>query len=219
MNRRLEMVLSSIGKKEIMALTGLGFVGFLIVHLAGNFTLLWGKDAFDGYAEKLESLGPLIWAAEAGMVAMAAFHVATGLLLIYRNWVARGQRYAVKRFEGGQTWGSWSMRLTGPWILMFVVVHLLDFTLPHKLFGETDKLSQMVSTKFSNPVWAGFYIVSAIIVGLHMSHGIWSAFQSLGVSQSRKGLLRDAASVVGIIVGLGFTSLAAFVLVNHYMQQ
>ena len=211
MSRRLNMVLSSIGKKELMALTGLGFVGFLIVHLAGNFTILGGPDAFNGYAEKLESLGPLILAAEAGMVAMAAVHVAVGLVLIYRNLMARGQGYAKKRGEGGQTLGSWSMRLTGPWILLFVVVHLLQFTFPHKFDAEADTLFAMVTTTFSGAPWAVFYVLSVVVLGFHVSHGFWSAFQTLGAAQGRSGLLRQLAIIVGIVLGLGFASLAMVV--------
>ena len=92
MVRRLDMVLSSIGKKELMALSGLGFIGFLVAHLAGNFTILSGAEALDGYAAKLEALGPLVWVAEAGMVTMALVHVLVGITLVVRNLQARGQR-------------------------------------------------------------------------------------------------------------------------------
>ena len=219
MMRRLEMVLSSIGKKELMALTGLGFVGFLIVHLAGNFTLLWGAEAFDGYASTLESLGPLLSVAEWGMVGMAVVHVLTGLVLIYRNWIARGRGYAKKRVEGGRTFASWTMRLTGPWILVFVVLHLVHFTFPHKFIADSPNLSQMVAERLADPIWAVYYILSVAIVGFHISHGFWSAFQTLGAPIGGKGPFREFANVLGIAVGLGFACLAFFVLAGKYLPE
>lgn len=208
---RLDMVLSSIGKKELMALTGLGFVGFLVVHLAGNFTMLSGAEAFDGYAEKLESLGPLILAAEAGMIVMLLLHVVFGISLVLRNLAARGQRYATKKGEGGRTLGSYTMWLTGPWILVFIGIHLAHFTLPHKLGEEGPPLSQMVAERLADPVWMGYYVLSVLLVGLHVSHGFWSAFQTLGTAPDRKGYLRDSAVLLGFVFGAGYALLAFFV--------
>jgi len=211
MIRRLDMVLSSIGKKELMALTGLGFVGFLVVHLAGNFTMLSGAEAFDGYAKKLESLGPLIWVAEAGMVSMVLVHVLLGLALVVRNIQARGQRYAVKRAEGGRTLGSWTMWLTGPWVLVFIGIHLAHFTLPHKLGEEGPALSQMVAERLADPIWAGYYVVTMLLLALHVSHGFWSAFQTLGTAPDKKGHLRDSAVLLAFVFGAGYSLLAFFV--------
>ena len=211
MSRRLQLIMSSIGKKELMALTGLGFVGFLIVHLAGNTTIVRGAESFNGYAEKLESLGPLVYAAEAGMVLMAVLHVGFGLALVWQNFAARGKRYAVKKAEGGQSLGSWTMWLTGPWILVFIGLHLSHFTLPHKLGGDASPLSQMVAERLADPVWMAYYIVSVLVVGLHASHGLWSAFQTLGISGERKGYLRDLGVLLGFVFGAGYGLLAFFV--------
>lgn len=211
MSRQLEMVLSSIGKKELMALTGLGFVGFLVVHLAGNFTMLAGGEAFNAYAAKLESLGPLVLLAEGGMVVMALMHVLFGFALILRNLQARGTRYDTKKWEGGKTLGSWTMWLTGPWILVFIGIHLAHFTIPHKLLGNELPLSQLVAERLADPIWAAYYVVSVALVGLHVSHGFWSAFQTLGASPERKGTLRDSAILLGFVFGAGYGLLAFFV--------
>jgi succinate dehydrogenase / fumarate reductase cytochrome b subunit len=205
------MVMSSIGKKELMALTGLGFVGFLLVHLAGNFTILKSAEAFDGYAEKLESLGPLILAAEAGMVVMALIHVALGVWLVLQNFAARGKRYTTKKWEGGRTLGSSTMWLTGPWILAFVGIHLAHFTIPHKFGEEQLPLSGLVADKLADPVWAIYYIVTMLLLGLHVSHGFWSAFQTLGTAPSRKGHFRDLAVLLGLTFSFGYGLLAFFV--------
>lgn len=211
MSRRLEMVLSSIGKKELMALTGLGFVGFLIVHMAGNYTMLAGAEAFNAYAEKLESLGPLILLAELGMIVMLALHVTFGLALVVRNLKARGTRYEVKKVEGGRTLGSWTMWLTGPWILVFIGLHLWHFTIPHKVLGNEAPLSQLVAEQLANPYWAAYYVASVVIVGLHVSHGFWSSFQTLGTAPARKGTLRDSSVLLGFVFAAGYGLLAFFV--------
>lgn len=208
---RLDMVLTSIGKKELMALSGLGFVAFLVVHLAGNMTMLAGAAAFNGYAAKLESLGPLVAVAESGMLAMALLHVIVGLSLILKNLQARDVRYEKKVSEGGRTLGSWTMWLTGPWILVFIVLHLVHFTIEHKFMGNEAPLSQLVSQRLADPIWAGYYILSMLIVGLHVSHGFWSAFQTLGAAPGRKGHLRDGAVLLGLVFGAGFSLLAFFV--------
>lgn len=210
MSRRLSMVLSSIGKKELMALTGLGFVGFLVVHLAGNLTIIKGAEAFNGYAEKLESLGPLVIAAEIGLTVMFLMHVVFGLALVFRNFQARGQRYAKKASEGGRSLGSWTMWITGPWILVFTGLHLAHFAIPHKL-GETAPLSEMVTQRLADPVWMAYYVVSVLIVGLHVSHGFWSAFQTLGATPSRTGHLRDSAILLAFVFAAGYGLLAFFV--------
>ena len=95
---------TSIGKKVMMALTGLAFCGFLLAHLAGNLTLYGGREAFNGYAHHLHSLGPLLTAAELGLLALALVHVATGLLLYWQNFRARPERYAVDARVRAGTW-------------------------------------------------------------------------------------------------------------------
>ena len=213
MNRRIDLVLSSIGKKELMALTGLGFLAFLVVHLAGNFTIWGGAAAFDGYAQKLESLGPLVLVAEAGMVTMALVHVITGVALIVRNRRSKGKYEGQKRWAGGQTLGSYSMWLTGPWILFFVCIHLAHFTFPHKLGGDERPLSLMMVERFADPLWVAFYAVSVAAIGFHVSHGFWSALQTLGLAPSRKGWVRDLSVGLGMVCALGF---AVLVIVVHF---
>ena len=97
---------SSVGKKLLMAVTGLFFCGFLTVHLVGNLTLYGGMETFNGYVEHLHALGPLIGAAEILMLAFALVHVLTGLTLAYRNYAARPVKYQVKKSGGGRTLGS-----------------------------------------------------------------------------------------------------------------
>ena len=105
MNWLLKILWTSIGKKILMAFTGLSFCGFLIAHLAGNLTLYKGKDAFNAYAESLHALGPLITIAELGLLFFALIHVLIGATLFFENYKARPSRYAVKKSAGGRTIG------------------------------------------------------------------------------------------------------------------
>ena len=104
-----ETIGTAIGKKVLMALSGLCFCGFLGAHLAGNLLLVKGADAFNAYADRLQSLGALLRLAEAGLIVLALLHVGTGLYLFYQNFRARPVRYRVNATAGGQTLGSATM--------------------------------------------------------------------------------------------------------------
>ena len=113
MNRFVSFITSSIGKKLVMAITGLGFCTFLAGHLAGNLTLFAGETAFNAYAEHLHALGPIISIAEIGLLVFALLHISTGFLLFYKNFQARPKRYSVKKNAGGRTNGERSLRRFG----------------------------------------------------------------------------------------------------------
>jgi succinate dehydrogenase / fumarate reductase cytochrome b subunit len=123
---------SSIGKKLVMALTGLGFCIFLIAHLAGNLTICAGEDAFNSYSERLHALGPLVIFTEIGLLFFAVAHVFIGAYLFYENLRARPERYLVKKNAGGRTIGSVTMPYTGLFILFLLSFTLLIFSLWRK---------------------------------------------------------------------------------------
>jgi succinate dehydrogenase / fumarate reductase, cytochrome b subunit len=206
----LDLVLSSIGKKLLMALTGLFFCSFLAVHLAGNLTLYAGARVFDSYAEHLHSLGPVLAVAEPGMLLFALVHVSTGLFLFFQNLRARPARYIMNRAAGGRTPGSRTMPYTGLVLLAFVVYHLLGF---HFVDKGSRTIFEIVSHAFSNPAVAGIYVLAMIAAGLHVSHGFWSAFQTLGASHPRyTPLIRGAGLLFSLAVGLGFGSIPLYLL-------
>ncbi|MFH2098499.1 MAG: succinate dehydrogenase, partial [Pseudomonadota bacterium] len=111
---------SSIGKKLLMAVTGLGFLGFLAGHLLGNLTVYWGPAAFVSYAEHLHALEPLVKVAEMGLLTFLFIHVTSGTILFLQNLKARGGQYAVKKWAGGRTVFSATMPYTGLFIIIFV---------------------------------------------------------------------------------------------------
>lgn len=205
-----DLLLSSIGKKLLMAVTGLCFCGFLAVHLAGNLTLYAGGSMFNAYAEHLHALGPLLSVAEIGMLAFALVHVGTGLTLFVQNLRARPSRYAVNKAAGGRTPGSQTMPYTGLVLLGFVGLHLVNF---HFVDKGARTIYQIVSQAFSNPVTVAIYVVAMIAAALHVSHGFWSALQTLGADHPRyTPLIRGAGLLFSLAVGLGFGSIPLYLL-------
>jgi succinate dehydrogenase / fumarate reductase, cytochrome b subunit len=210
MSRRSGMMLSSVGKKQLMAVTGLAFVGFLLVHLAGNLNIFLGAHALNRYGETLESFGALILFAELGLATTLLVHAVLGATVVLRNLPARGVSYEVSNSSGGRSLGARTMWLTGPWILAFIVVHVLQFAIPYKL-EHGAVLSEIVAARLHDPIWASAYGITMLAVALHVSHGLWSGLQTLGLAPSRRGPTRAASLLVAIAFAAGFGSLAACV--------
>ena len=202
MNWMIQTLWSSIGKKLLMALTGLAFCGFLAGHLAGNLTIYGGKDAFNSYAEHLHALGPVLTLVEWGLLFLAVVHVCTGLTLFYQNFRARTSRYVVNKQAGGRTIGSRTMPYTGILLLGFVILHLVNF---HFVDKTNTTIYQIVTQAFANPLYVGIYILAMIVAALHVSHGLWSAFQTIGVNHIKYMPFIMALSIMfSLAVGFGF---------------
>ncbi|MFA6093938.1 MAG: succinate dehydrogenase cytochrome b subunit [Elusimicrobiota bacterium] len=168
---------SSIGRKQIAALTGLMLVGFLCGHLAGNFLLYKGMEAFNHYSEFLQSqtLLPVI---ELGLLAVFLTHICMALWLTWENWRARPERYEVRESAGGRTWGSATMIWTGLFLLGFLLFHVSTFRLI-EAEDEAGIFGVVVAWFQSVPVVV-FYLCALTALGLHLSHGVQSAFQTFG---------------------------------------
>jgi succinate dehydrogenase / fumarate reductase cytochrome b subunit len=202
MNWLTHTIWTSVGKKLMMAVTGLFFCIFLTLHLAGNMTIYAGKDAFNSYAAHLHALGPLVTVFEWGLLLFALIHVCTGLFLFYQNFTARPARYAVNKRAGGRTLGSGTMPYTGVILLLFVIYHLFNF---HFVDKTHTTIFQIVSSAFSKPVYVMTYTFAMIVAAVHVSHGFWSAFQTLGANHPKyTPVLRGLSLVFSLIVGIGF---------------
>ena len=209
MNWLADLLGSSIGKKWMMALTGLAFCGFLVVHLGGNLTIYRGADSFNAYSEHLHALGPLVTVAEFGLLFFALVHILTGLALFYQNWRARPKRYAVNKWAGGRTIGSATMPYTGILMIGFIIFHLINF---HFVDRTHTTIFQIVSQAFQSPAYVALYIIAVVIVALHISHGFWSAFQTFGANHPKYTSLIQIASIgLAVIFGAGFASLPLFI--------
>jgi succinate dehydrogenase / fumarate reductase, cytochrome b subunit len=208
MNWLVDTLGSSIGKKLMMAMTGFVFCIFLIAHLAGNMTVFAGAEAFNRYAETLKGLGVIVIVFEIGLVVFAIVHVVTGLTLFYQNRKARPVRYQVNKSAGGRTIGSATMPYTGIVLFFFVIIHLLNFTFVDKT-GTT--VFQIVASAFEQPVYILFYIASMIVLAVHVSHGLWSAFQTIGAHHPKYMPAIWILSIAfALAVGIGFGMLPIY---------
>ncbi len=202
MNWLVNTLKSSIGKKLMMAITGLCFCSFLILHLAGNLLLYSGRDAFNSYAEKLHSLGSIITLAEFGLLFFAIIHILIGAILFYQNLRARPIRYSINKWAGGRSIGSVTMPYTGLFLLIFVIIHLLNF---HFIEKNDTTIFQIVTDAFAKPGYIAMYVAAMIVVAIHVSHGFWSAFQTIGANHPKyMPVIRGLSIVFSIALGVGF---------------
>jgi succinate dehydrogenase / fumarate reductase, cytochrome b subunit len=176
---------STLGKKYIMAITGLALFGFVIIHMLGNLQLFAGAEAINEYAHLLKSKAPLLWGARLGLLAFAALHIV------------------------GASLSSRTAAISGTIILVFIIYHLLQFTVgvtnPEFLAlrdanGNHD-VYEMVVRGFSNPIVSIFYLIVMAMLCLHLSHGIASMFQSLGIKNG------GYDKQIGIIAKIGAAAI------------
>src|SRR5215470_9497677 len=176
---------STIGKKAIMAVTGLILFGFLIVHMLGNLQIFLGREVMDHYAETLHGNPPLLWTARLILLISAVLHIWASIQLSMIKNEARPVGY-YKRANVSSSWASRSMMFSGPIIAIFVIFHLLHLTTGtiHPHFVELHAYENLVSGFLVVP-FALIYIAAMVFIGFHLSHGIWSMFQSMGLSHPR----------------------------------
>ena len=211
---------SSIGLKMIMAVTGLALFLFLIAHLSGNLLTFAGAEAFNTYAAKLKSLGPLLWVARIGLLVVFATHVLTATMLTRKNRAARPQNYVFKDTIQA-SYASRTMMMSGVITLLFVLYHLAHFTF--HWVGATDAehfdylgrhdAYQMLVLGFQNPVTSGLYVIAMLVLGMHLSHGLSSLFQSLGLNHPNFfPAIKKVAPLLAWAIVIGFISIPVAVL-------
>jgi succinate dehydrogenase / fumarate reductase cytochrome b subunit len=207
--RAIEFLDSSIGKKIMVALAGLLLCGFLITHLAGNLLLFVGGPAFNRYAAFLESQA-LLPLAEGGLLVLFLIHIALSARARLADMAARPVAYEVYKGKGARTPGSRTMALTGSLVLLFLVIHVA--TIKYRVGGDKGPdLYAHVTGWFKNPLYAGFYVLALIGIGLHLSHGVQSAFQTLGLNHPRyTPWIRKLGLAFAIILALAFMSMPIY---------
>ncbi len=215
---------STIGRKVIMAVSGIFLMLFLVVHLAGNLTLFVpdGGQMFNSYADKLHQLGPLLYVAEAGLLAIFLFHVISAFQVYAEKRRARPDHYAVSASKGGpskNTVASRSMIYTGLILLVFIPAHIWMFKynagqpFAYVEAGEHQmkNLYSVVVNAFQNPVIAFGYTAVMLLLGLHLRHGFWSALQSLGAMCPKgSAVIYTAGLVFAILMAGGFLVLPLY---------
>jgi succinate dehydrogenase / fumarate reductase, cytochrome b subunit len=205
---------SSLGKKYVMALSGLALVAYLIVHVVGNLTLYADRNgaAFDRYAAAIEA-NPFLPLAEIGLAGLFLVHILFAVRTTLENRRARTRRYHVVAGKGAKTFGSTSMIVTGAFVLAFLIVHIIDFRIGKLAADAPHSLAQMVRERMRDPLGAAIYVVGSAAVGIHLTHGIKSAFQSLGLQHANATPQIARVGVwLAIAIGVGFASFPLYYL-------
>ena len=204
---------STIGKKAVMAVSGLILFGFLAAHMLGNLQVFLGREVMNHYAESLRANPSLLWAARLILLASVVLHIWSSIDLALLKKQARPGAY-VKRGNVQASYASRTMMWSGPIIAAFVVFHLLHLTtgIVHPNFIPLDAYGNVVNGFESVPVSIS-YIIAMVLVGMHLSHGVWSMFQSIGFSHPRyTPLIKKFAAVFSWLLIAGFISVPVAVL-------
>jgi succinate dehydrogenase cytochrome b subunit len=190
-----------------MAITGLVWVAYLITHVFANLLVFQGPIKINAYSAFLHGTGGALWAARLVLIAALVLHIAAAVQLAGRRQEARPVGYAAGRKPQVSTWASRTIRWGGALILVFLVYHILHFTIgtAHPDFVEGDPYHNVATGFRSLPVVI-FYLIAMGVVGLHLYHGVWSSGRSIGISPpSPRPLRRAVALVLALLVWLGFT--------------
>jgi succinate dehydrogenase / fumarate reductase, cytochrome b subunit len=198
---------SSVGKKVVMAVTGLIMVAYLITHVLANLLVFQGPVRINAYSAFLHGTGGALWTARLVLILALMLHVVAAVQLAMRRQAARPVGYQSGREPQVSSLASRTIRWGGAFILVFLVYHILHFTLGtvHPDFVEGDPYHN-VTLGFRSPLVVGFYLIAMVAVGLHLYHGIWSGGRSLGISPpSPHPLRRRLALALAVAIWLGFT--------------
>ena len=209
-NRAPNFWQSTNGKKVVMAVTGAILFLFVIGHLLGNLQVFEGPAKINAYGHFLHSIGELLWIVRIVLIISVILHITATVQLALRNKRARPVGYSRKEAINS-SYASRTMYWSGPIVLAFVIFHLLQFTAgyihPGSQFIEGDVYHNLVA---GFQVWwvSAWYIFSIVLLGLHLRHGIWSMFQSVGYNHPRHTpLLKKSAFVVALLIVLGYISI------------
>jgi succinate dehydrogenase / fumarate reductase cytochrome b subunit len=210
-----------IGKKALMAVTGLALFGFVIVHMLGNLKVFQGPEHLNAYAEGLRTLGApffghgqLLWILRLALIAAVLVHIWAAYETTRASWAGRPERYRHGVAALESTYAARTMRWGGVLILAYVVYHLLDLTFgpANPSFVPGDVYHNLVASFQRVPV-AGFYMLANIAVGLHVYHGLWSAFQTLGVNRTNTDRWRrNVAAAIAAALTAGYLIVPVAVL-------
>lgn len=220
---------STLGRKYLMSASGLALVLFVIVHLLGNLTLYaHSGDPFNAYAAKLESLGPLLYVAEIGLLAMILIHIVTAFQVTLHNKSARPIAYSTVQSKKGPSKNnvtSRNMIATGFVLLVFLIIHIKQFKFGNDIAdGYTASVNgvmvrdlyRLIVETFVQPLWTAFYVGCMFFLGFHLRHGYWSAFQSLGLINPRWSKpIYALGLILALTLAVGFLSIPIYIFITQ----
>jgi succinate dehydrogenase / fumarate reductase cytochrome b subunit len=200
---------SSIGKKQCMAVSGLLLSGYLVIHLAGNCLVFLGREAFNEYAAGFKANLVFLYTAEVILAGIFIAHIGLGALLTLENRRARGSRYAVKGTRGARTFASYTMFPTGLIVLVFLIVHLINFRFAD--LSRTTLYDVLVET-FASFGYVAFYVFSSCVLGVHLWHGVQSAAKSLGLDHPvYTPYIEALGKLFAVVMAAGYSSVPIWV--------
>jgi len=204
---------TSVGTKIVIGITGIALFLYLLIHIAGNLVVFLGPAAFNKYAYTLEG-NPFLPIVEIGLLLVFLIHIYKTIRMFIGNQSTRPVRYAAKKYAGPpsrKTFASSTMIVSGLWLLAFLIVHVKTFR-----FGVEQEwpaggrdLYLLEMQAFTNPLIVGFYVLSMVVVGSHLWHGVSSAFQSLGIDQPAwTRFVLPAGKTIAVLIAGGFIVIA-----------
>ncbi|MCX6274734.1 MAG: succinate dehydrogenase cytochrome b subunit [Bacteroidetes bacterium] len=204
----IKIFYTTIGRKILMALTGLFLILFLLEHLYGNLLLykLDGGVSFDEYSEFMAG-NMIIRTIEFVLFGAIIVHAIDGLLITMANRKARPVAYETNRQSGNSSWFSRNMGLTGTVILAFLIIHLKTFFVNFRFGHLEETMAQNVAKAFQIPLYASFYVFAMVLLGMHLNHGFQSSFQTLGLNNKKyNGTVKYMGTFVALLFMVGFAS-------------
>ncbi|MGZ3724937.1 MAG: succinate dehydrogenase cytochrome b subunit [Pseudobdellovibrio sp.] len=218
----LDFLKSTVGRKYIMGITGLIWMGFILGHMAGNMLILVSAEAYNSYGHSIVSNKILLYGTEIALIFALLGHVTTAILLTKGNKGSRDSRYAMKpNGDKAPVTASQFMGIQGSIILAFIILHLITFKYGKVYETTVDgvqmrDLHRLVLEVFQNPTYVAWYVVSLLLLMFHLSHGANSIFQSFGfLERKMQGHLKKGAWAYALIVICGFLSQPAYVFLFH----
>ncbi|MFS4482538.1 succinate dehydrogenase cytochrome b subunit [Hyunsoonleella sp. 2307UL5-6] len=217
---------SSIGRKVAMALSAFFLMFFLLQHLAINLLSVFSPDTFNEVSHFMGTNPVVQFALQPVLIFAVVFHFIMGFILELKNKKANGGSYVKNNGAANSTWFSRNMIYSGLVVLAFIVLHFIDFWFPEintkYIVGDMSGLHNgefryyhELVEKFHNPIRVAAYVISFILLGLHLAHGFTSAFQSVGSTAGRKKILQNIGKAYSILIPLGFVAIALFHHLTH----
>ena len=213
---------SSIGKKVVVAVTGICLMLFVLGHLLGNLQIYLGEEQLNSYSQHLQDLGPLLWIVRIALLAIVVTHIVSTIQLALQNRAAKPQKYVIKGYQRS-TLASRTMVISGLIVLCFIIFHLLHFTFQvvhpefrnlHDAQGRHDVYHMMIAG-FRRPLISFFYVLGLFLLANHVSHGFQSVTQTLGINNRKiSGLISNCGRIFSWFVFIGFVSIPATILLG-----
>ncbi len=214
--------LTSLNKKQIVAITGLLLILFVTGHLIGNLLFYLGPEVYNAYADKLKHLRPGLYVVEIALAWIFLVHIYFTAMVVHENIKARPIKYEIYKASPQRSFATRIMPFTGFYLFTFLIKHLLDFTFTNHegmrsvlADGNNYGIYGLVYNTFSDPIYSLFYIGAMFCLGFHLSHGVDSVIQTFGLKDNKCAtMIQKFSNAFGLFIALAYSSIPVYVLLN-----